>query len=222
MLPKYATKMNEIKFMLKDIGSKVLQAHEIALDGFEKKNLSSFDEVRVILKNIDEEANRIDNTIVTTFALFGPEATELRELISYMKITNEFVHTGDNAKSYAKNMKVHIAAEFDFNHLEDYIVNLHKCVINSLKKIMELLDDKTEADYEMCYRQVKVEESKADDLYAILEKEILSRVCSKEELSIEYIKALSTFRRLERAADRAVDIARMLLFAKKGGKIKSY
>ena len=125
MLPRYENKINEIQGMLAQLISEVVQAHTQALDAYKSQNPDDFDKVKVTLKGIQNEANAIDNEIVKTFALFGPEAQELRLLISYLKMTNELIRIGEGAKKYAKRMKEHCQGECSLESLNDVIIKLH-------------------------------------------------------------------------------------------------
>jgi phosphate transport system protein len=69
---------------------------------------------------------------------------------------------------------------------------------------------------------VLVEESMNDDLFAVLEKEILNRIIDEKELSIEYVKVLGSLRKLERSCDRSVNIANLMMYAERGGDIKLF
>ena len=75
---------------------------------------------------------------------------------------------------------------------------------------------------EDAYRRVKVEESKSDDLYSILEKNVLSDIAKMIDQSADFIQILSTMRKLERMADRSVNIVQLMIFARVGGEMKTY
>jgi len=222
MLPRYENKINEIQGMLAQLIREVLEAHTKALDAYKSKNTEDFDLVKGILKSIQKEANSIDNEIVKTFALFGPEAQELRLLIAYLKMTNELIRIGEGAKKYAKRMKAHCESDCNLDSIDDAIIKLHTSSINALNHISKCFTNHDVCDYTDLYRSVMVEESKCDDLHSILEKEILSRIIIEGELSIEYVKVLSTLRKLERASDHAINIAKLMVYSKEGGEIQSY
>ena len=222
MLPRYENKINEIQSMLAQLIREVLEAHTKALDAYKSKNTEDFDLVKGILKSIQKEANSIDNEIVKTFALFGPEAQELRLLIAYLKMTNELIRIGEGAKKYAKRMKAHCESDCNLDSIDDAIIKLHTSSINALNHISKCFTNHDVCDYTDLYRSVMVEESKCDDLHSILEKEILSRIIIEGELSIEYVKVLSTLRKLERASDHAINIAKLMVYSKEGGEIQSY
>lgn len=222
MLPRYENKINEIQGMLAQLISEVIEAHSQALNAYKSQNADEFNIVKTTLKGIQKEANAIDNEIVKTFALFGPEAQELRLLISYLKMTNELVRIGEGAKKYARRMKEHCQGECNLQSLDDVIIKLHSASITALQLISDCFANHDECDYTDLYRSVMVEESKCDDLHSILEKDILSRIIIEGELSIEYVRVLSTLRKLERASDHAINIAKLMLYSKEGGEIQSY
>lgn len=222
MLPRYESKINEIQKMLSHIISEILEAHTKALEAFEKRTPAEFDKIKGILKTVQQEANAVDNEIVKTFALFGPEAQELRLLIAYLKMTNELVRIADGARKYARRMKEHCESECSLEYLNEIVIKLHTSSIAAIRYIAECFNDHDACDYSDLYRSVMVEESKCDDLHSILEKEILSRIIIEGELSIEYVKVLGTLRKLERASDHAINIAKLMLYSKEGGEIQSY
>ncbi|PHR54802.1 MAG: PhoU family transcriptional regulator [Arcobacter sp.] len=222
MLPRYENQINDIRSKLANLISEVVEAHNIALDAYKTKNIQKFDDVKGVLKSIQIEANVIDNEIVKTFALFGPEAQELRLLITYLKMTNELIRIGEGAKKYARRMKAHCESDCNLESISDVIIKLHSSSIAALQFIADCFNNHSECDYSDLYRSVMVEESKCDDLHSILEKEILSRIIIEGELSIEYVKVLSTLRKLERASDHAINIAKLMLYSKEGGEIQSY
>ena len=222
MLPRYESQINDIQEKLAQLISEVVEAHNTALQAYKDRNAEQFDSVKSILKSIQKEANFIDNEIVKTFALFGPEAQELRLLITYLKMTNELIRIGEGAKKYARRMKAHCESDCNLDSLSDIIIKLHSSSIAALQFIADCFNNHSDCDYEDLYRSVMVEESKCDDLHSILEKEILSRIIIEGELSIEYVKVLSTLRKLERASDHAINIAKLMLYSKEGGEIQSY
>jgi phosphate transport system protein len=157
--------------------------------------------------------------IIKTFALFGPEAKELRFLVAYLKMTNEIVRIGEGVKKYARRMRTHAQSDCNLEALKPSIVLLHKSTINALRHILDCFNQNDECNYEDNYQKVLVEESMNDDLFSILEKEILNQIIGEKELAVEYVKVLGSLRKLERSCDRTVTIANLMLYAKQGGEI---
>ncbi len=222
MLPRYENKITEIQEMITALLEKIIVSNQLTLDAYIHNKSEEFDLIKSALKGIQSDANTIDNEIIKTFALFGPEANELRMLVSYLKMTNEIVRIGDGVKKYARRMKEHCSSECDLVPLNNTIVQLHKSTINALQYLLSCFKNFATCNIGKYYRKVMVEESKNDDLFAILEKEIMTLIIGEKELSIEYVKVLGTLRKLERSCDRSVNIANLMLYAKEGGSIHAY
>ena len=222
MLTTYQERLEKIDQMVHDVAQKVLNAHKIALNSFENKDIKEFEAVIELIKSLDEEAREIDNEIVKTIALYGPEASHLRELVSYIKLTNEVVRIGDYAKTYAKNISRHIKNEITFSEIDEYIVQLHQNAIDALEIAFEMLDERDVEKIEENYRKVMVEESKTDEVFRLFEKELIATLCDNVAMLQDYLGVLSTCRKLERTADRAVEVAKLFLFAKKGGRLENF
>ena len=222
MLKRYENKMAEIQEMITALLEKIIVSNQLSLDAFIHNQSDEYDQVKLQLKSIQSDANAIDNEVIKTFALFGPEANELRMLVSYLKMTNEIVRIGDGVKKYARRMKAHCQSEGNLTPLNNTIVQLHKSSINALQYLLECFKAFATCNIDNYYRKVMVEESKNDDLFALLEKEIMTLIVAEEERSIKYVKVLGTLRKLERSCDRSVNIANLMLYAKKGGSIKVY
>ena len=222
MLPKYEQKIKDIQSMIAELMGQVVEANKIALEAYKAHDNTQYDAVRTVLKSIDAEANAIDNEIVKTFALFGPEAQELRMLVAYLKLTNELLRIAEGSKKYARRMKEHGEGECNLAPFDDIIIKLHTTSLNAMQYIEECFNKPGECNVEELYRKIMVEESKNDDLFSILEKEIMTQIMGEQELSVEYVRILGTLRKLERACDRAVNIANLLLYAAKGGEINIY
>jgi phosphate transport system protein len=222
MLPRYENKLNEIRVMISALLLQIIRCSEETLHAFENNQTGLYENARNYLKTLQSDANKIDNEIIKTFALFGPEADELRLLVAYLKMTNELDRIGDGMRKYAKRLEDHCNGGCDLSILTNTIIQLHKTTLNALQYIYTCLESKEICDAEDLYRKVMVEESKNDDLFSIMEKELLTLIISSGELSVEYVKVLGTLRKLERSGDRSVNIAALLLYAQKGGEIQIY
>ena len=222
MLQKYEERLAQIKQMLLDLGSEITMAGEKALCGIENLDISRFESARTLLKNVEAEANAIDNEIVVALALFGPEAKDLRKMVAFLKITNELVKIAENIRSFSKRMIAHLQGEIPFTTLHEYSMHLCKTAIHAVTLSIGTLSVSDREALEETYRRVKVEESKSDDLYSILEKNILSDIAKLIDQSADFIQILSTMRKLERMADRSVSIVQLMIFARVGGEIKTY
>jgi phosphate transport system protein len=219
MLKPYETKLQSIKNEILKIGTDVIDSLEICLKALDDKKIEDLKNVEITEKKLLIKSNEIDNIIVTTLALYSPEAKDLRQLVSFLKITNELVRTGSNTKDFAKMFKKSYSDDLNTNMILEYAVPLLKSALLSLQTSISIIDETNAKHIEEKYHRVIVEESKTDDLYLMIEKNILKLISKNLDLSKEYFDILSALRRLEKIADRAVSIANLLQFAQVGGDI---
>lgn len=219
MLKPYEIKLQSIKDEVLKIGNEVIESLEISLKALKNKNIDDLKNVEITEKKLLIKSNEIDNIILTTLALYSPEAKDLRQLVSFLKITNELVRTGSNAKDFAKMFKKSYSDDLNTNIILEYAVPLLKSALLSLQTSISIIDETNAKHIEEKYHRVIVEESKTDDLYLMIEKNILKLISKNLDLSKEYFDILSALRRLEKIADRAVSIANLLQFAQVGGDI---
>jgi len=219
MLKTYEEKRDYIKDEVLSIGNNVVDALEISLKILKSDDISAFKDIDLSVKKLSNKSNEIDNEIVTTLALYSPEAKDLREMVSYLKITNELIRAAGNVKEYTKVFRKAFSEDLNTNTILEYTIPLHKSSLLALKTAISMLEEINNEVIEDKYHKVIVEESKADDLYAMVGKNILKQVTKNFELSKEYFDILSSLRKLERTSDRASSIASLALFAQIGGEI---
>ena len=219
MLKVYEEKLTLIKEDILEIGHEVLETMEFCLRALQENHICDLGSVDLSEKKILAKSNDIDNNIVTTLALYSPEAKDLRHLVSYLKLTNELVRTGANAKDFAKKFKKSFTDDLNTNMILEYTIPLLKSALLSLKTALSIVDEEDQNHIQEKYRRVVVEESKTDDIFSMIEKNILKLISQNLDLSKEYFDMLKALRRLEKIADRSVSIANLLQFAQVGGDI---
>lgn len=220
MLKPYEKRLDSIKSEIKQLSSEVIEALDICLKALSSKNIELLDSVEISEKKILNKINETDNKIVGTLALYSPEAKDLRRLVSFLKITNELLRTAANTKDFAKKFKKSYSDELDRTIILEYTTPLLKSALISLKTASAIIDENSSQKIDEMCQKVIVEESKTDDLYLMIEKNILKLITKKLDLSKDYFDILSSIRRLEKIADRAVSIARLLQFAQIGGELE--
>ena len=219
MLKPYEEKLKLIKSEVEKLGLDVVEALEVCLKALNERKIENLKNVEVSEKKFLVKSNEIDNLIITTLALYTPEARDLRRMVAFLKITNEIVRTAANTKDFAKMFRRSYSEELNTNTILEYTIPLLKSALLSTKTAISIIDEQEYSKVEEKYQRVIVEESKTDDLYLMIEKNILKLITQKLDLSKEYFDLLSSLRRLEKIADRSVSIASLLQFAKLGGDI---
>ncbi|APW64526.1 PhoU family transcriptional regulator [Poseidonibacter parvus] len=219
MLKTYEEKRNNIKDEVLLIGNSVVEALETSLKTLKSDDVSALKEIDLSVKKLSNKSNEIDNLIVTALALYSPEAKDLREMVSFLKITNELIRAASNVKGFIKIFRKAYSDDLNTSTILEFTIPLHKSALLSLRTAMSMIEETNDNHTEEKYGRVMVEDSKADDLYAMVEKNILKLITKNLELSKEYFDVLSSLRRLARTSDRASSIASLALFAQVGGDI---
>lgn len=221
MLKPYEEKIELIKKEIKEIAICITQANKLSLLALKENKIEDFKSIEISSKKLIARSNVIDNLIVKTLALHSPEAKDLRHLVSYLKITNELIRAGTNTKGFLKTFRKAYSSELDTATILEYTIPLNKAALTSLSHAIEMLDCNNIEDskIEELYNKTLVEESKTDDLYAMVQKNILKLISQNVDLSKDYFDILSSLRKIEKVSDRAVSISSLMLFAHFGGEI---
>ena len=221
-MQKYDNQIKEIKAKISNLLHNILEADKLSLEAFSNDKIELYKDAEEKLNNIKVQGDIIDNDVIKTFALYGPEANELRTMVAYLKMTNEIIRIGSGVKKYSASMRDFSKTECDLSSLKTTIIQLHKSTINALEYIYTCFSDLENCDVKNFYAKVMVEESKNDDFFAVLEKEIMHIIIDERELSAEYVKILGALRKLERSCDRSINIANLIMYAKNGGNINTF
>jgi len=221
MLKNQVEKYNNIKQETVELANYILELNKKALDAIKDKNISALEKLRKELKtDLRPKADSIDNNIIATIALYAPEARDLREVTAFFKLTNEIMRLHSNTMSFTKKYSRNISDDLDQDCILEYAIPLYKSSIEALQLAFSMITMEDKFDVRDCYDQVQLEESKSDDLYKMVEKNILKKTKKEQEFSKDYLDILSALRHLEKNADRALSIAALMFFAKVGGEIK--
>ena len=220
MLPTEEAKLELIKNEMIALGQVVLASNQQILAALEECQPCKLDDISKIkkqerYKKIDE----IDDLIIKFFALYTPEAKDLRLLIAFLKMTNEFDRIANSCNSFIRDFPLALSDEVDKDFILEYAIPLQKTSVAALTGALNLidLDDKDRVHEE--FKNVVVEEAKNDDLYQIIEKNLLKKINDNITLSQDYQDIMQALRRLEKVADRALSIASLMHYAKLGGVI---
>ena len=217
MLPQYKEKLSEIKGSVIEIAKGLCKANEMILEAMGECDEAKFKEAREYIRNVGDKTTSIDNNIVKTLALYSPEAKDLRLLVAYLKVTNELVRASSNTRSFIKGFTI-TCVELDKEIITEYAMPMQRATVEALQSMVEMINNKDSDEVQELYSKVLISESKSDDLYDMIETSVLA----KEELKADFKttnKMLSSLRKSEKIADRALSIASLLLYASIGGEI---
>jgi len=221
MLTKYQEARHDVRDAVVEVVQTLANVNEEAIRALEASNAGKLEEARKQLKTVNKVTEKIDNDIVLIFARYTPEAKDLREMVSYLKITSAINRIKTNINNYLKNMQGMLAEE-DANIVQfiKESLSINRCTINAFNKTLEMF--KTFDDNEKIKQlaiEIDVEYAKTDDIYALLEKSVLQKMGEADGKAEEYFNLLKYIRKNLKIIDRLDSMAQRVIFARMGGKL---
>ncbi len=207
--------MVHINEEIQELGSMVLAALTEAATVLSTQDAQKGDALIQNDKIIDEKTLKIESLCTTLIARRNPVASNLRHIVSALKVSTELERIGDHAKYIVRDIQS-ISKDFLANILDTVIKMLHigiHMIENSLQAFEE--DDVAHAI------ESAKEDDKLDSLHKKLYKQILK--CTKDSKTDQSIEEASTSffinRFLERIGDHATNVCEWIYYAKTGDHI---
>jgi len=215
MVTKFDNSLEKIKKKVITIGEGLVEANKLLLDAIQSCDSKKFDEAKQHIKNISSKTNDIDNDIIKVLALYAPEARDLRRVIAFLKITNELSRASSNTRSFIRGF-TDVCNDVDVTTINEYAVPMQKATLKAIQTSINMLDIEDEDEIREIYNEVLIEENKTDDLYEMVERNLLIQANSANNFE-KYHKMLKALRKSSKIASRAISIANLLVYAKVGG-----
>lgn len=221
MLPGYIEARHEVRDSVVEVLQGLAQANKAGLQALKAKDAQALEQARKELKEISKITEKIDNDIVLIFAKFTPEARDLREMVSYLKITSALNRIRANINNYLKNMQSMLLEDnvVIIELIENSLV-INACTVNAFEfsiTMFQTFDDNDKI--KSLASKIDVEYSKTDDIYTLLEKEVIQKICGADGLAEEYFNLLKYIRKNLKIIDRLDSMAQRVIFARMGGKL---
>jgi len=207
--------MNVVDQKITPIKANVLQMMNMVLNQLHKckKSLLEFnkdlaEDVISYEKKINSMDLKIDDECEKVLALTNPVATDLRFILSSLKINTFLERMGDNAEAVA-----HISNELEKPLMEGDIKifqlnDLFSLLEEMIEIVVEAFDKE---DTSIAIRVFKLDK-KVDEINLKANDLMLSKVKSNHDLAKYYLDILSVIRKLERVGDLTKNIAEETIF----------
>ena len=221
MLPGYNEARHEVRDAVLEVMKDLSDANKHTLEAIEEGDISALEAARKLMEDIGERMEKIDNAIVVIFAKYAPEAKDLRELVSYLKMTSSMSRIRTNISNYSKNMQSMLASNnAEINRFIKDSLCINKCTMHAFELTLEMLQcfDDHDRVQDLATR-IEVEYDKTDDIYSMLEKNIMEKMDSSYAMTEEYLNLLKYIRKNLKIIDRLESISGRIIFARIGGKL---
>ncbi len=184
----------------------------------EDKNPEVLGRVSDYLKDSKELNRSIEDSAVGCLALYGPEATELRRLIAFMKISSNLDKTSEMLIKFSKRILPFMDTHYFKLPMYKDLIELFKCSVLTIKLQNEACRADGDFDYLRCLNRTKSEETRSDELFSLMYKDIVISNYKEEMYIRASIEIFNAGRRVERSADLAVETIDLLRYAKSGAR----
>jgi len=219
MLKTYEDMLFGIQRNIIALAEKIIASNKLVLQTIEDRDVVKFDEAKALLKSFSKNANELDKQMVRVLALYSPEAKDLREVVAYLKITNELNRAAIKTRKYIKNISQNNDDELFNEIVLTYTIPMHKETISALEHSINIITAKDSDEMQFHLRNTELAEVQTDQLYTMIETNMFKIMCELNNNKKEYLNVLISLRGLDKIADRALSIAKLLIYAKIGGEL---
>ena len=221
MLPQYHDARHAVRDTIIEMVEDLAKTNKLALEAIENNSVETIEKARIELKEMTAITEKIDNDIVLIFAKFTPGARDLREMVSYLKVTSALNRIRTYTSNYLKNMQGVLME--DNREMSEFIrdsLRINKCTLNAFENTIEMLKTFEDDDkIKKLSSKISVEHSKTEDIYSILEKDMVQAMSDAKSSPENYFNLLKYFRKNLKIIDRLETIAQRVIFARMGGKL---
>lgn len=216
MLENYTKELNEVKDSIKGLINGLEESNKLVYEALKKCDKKKFLEAKSYIKNVSTKTDSIDNAIIKLLALYAPEASDLREVVAYLKMTNEIQRASTNTRSFIRGL-LRVCDFIDKDAINEYALPLQNSTLKAIKIVLDMLELDCVDDLQEYFNEVLIEENKTDDLYELLERAVLKQSNDNFQKTHTILRA---FRKSEKIADRAISMANLLVYIKVGGTMQ--
>ncbi|HFB53622.1 MAG TPA: phosphate uptake regulator PhoU [Sulfurimonas autotrophica] len=218
MVQTFKQNLDEVKSKITAIGNDLVKANELILTALKDCNEEQFNEARNSIKNITSRTDEIDNAIIKILALYTPEARDLRQVVAYFKITNEIARACSNTRSFIRGFTA-VCKDLDVDTINEYTVPMQASTVKAIATSINMINIDDSDELQEMYEEVLIEESKADDLYEMIERKLVAQAENCSNSFEKFHKMLRALRKSEKIAGRAISVANLLVYIKVGGSL---
>jgi phosphate transport system protein len=219
MVQTFQTNLDEIKEKIIELNTGLFLANELILSALNDCDGEKFTQARAHIQNVGSKTDDIDNSIIKVLALYTPEARDLRRVISYLKITNELARASSNTRSFIRGF-TDVCVDVDVLTISEYAVPMQTATVAAIKHTIAMMNCEDAEELQEIYNDVLIEESKADDLYEMVERNLSIQADGSNSFEKFHVM-LRALRKSGKIASRAISIANLLVYAKVGGNFRN-
>jgi len=208
--------IDSLKKMILALGARVEENVYKAVRALEERNRVFAEEVIAGDSEVDQEEVDVEEECLKVLALYQPVASDLRMIVSILKINNDLERVGDLAVNIAERA-LFLATHDRPNIPLDFTKMVEKTRGMLRKSLDALVNRDAGAAHEVMQADDEVDEINRE-MYGLIQEAIRKDLGRLESL----IHLLSCSRHLERIADHATNIAEDVIYMVEGEIVRHH
>ncbi|BBB92673.1 phosphate-specific transport system accessory protein PhoU [Methylomusa anaerophila] len=218
MRANYLQELSNIKRLVLDMGEKTTAAVLSAVESFTTNNADAALRSRQLEKEVDVMFTDIDEQCIKTIATQQPAATDLRFLISSIKIASEIERVADYANNIAKIVQKKFP-KMERNAVESFSPQIAALGHLALQMLSDAIKAYDTNDANLA-SQVRERDAAVNQLNKTLLKDLLAAAVANPNLQEAVVEYHVAIRYIERVADRSTNIAEWVFYIATGYRMK--
>jgi phosphate transport system protein len=211
MLQHYARQIEKLKRMILSLGKRVEESVQQAIQAIEQRDV---DLARAVIERdaaIDEQEVDIEEECLHTLALYQPVASDMRFIVSVVKINNDLERIGDHAANLAEQA-IFLAREPRIDSVPFDFGGECRRVLSMVHRSLTAL---VSGDAQLALR-VRQDDDEVDEIHRRMYQQVVGAIQEDADDAHRLIGLMNASRQLERIADLAVNIAEDVVYLVKG------
>jgi len=213
---RFQQSLDDLKELLLVMAGLAEQAIQRAIEAYRVRDLSICDLVSRSEIAINRLERDIDQAALDLLAMEQPMASDLRFILSVIKINADLERVGDSAKGISDRVR-----RIDQMAVVDLPVDIPRMGSLASEMVRKSLQAFIEADAEMA-RMVLTMDDAVDAMNRAAYKTLTALMAEQSSIAPQALNALMICRALERVADHATNIAEDVIFWVQGADVRHH
>ena len=202
--------LKKIEEEIMELAEYSTKALNLAIDALYNQDMELATDIVTSDKILDEKELQINEETILLIARQQPVATDLRTLITALKISSDLERMGDNAKNIAK-ASIHLGP--------DHGLTIHP-MLKEMRDIAVKMIDLAEKAYQ--YKDITLAgklaelDDQVDEMYGMVVREMLEETAANPQKIQHIMQMAFCARYIERFADHTTNIAESIIYLVKG------
>ena len=213
IVKSYGQELQRLRGLLTEMGGIIESQVALATEAIRTSDAEAATRAVALDGSVDDLDRQVEQLVIRMLALRQPMASDLREIVSALKITAGMERIGDYAKNVAKRSIVLGGFRLPFSMAG--LVNMSRLVQESLKLVIDAIGERDEQKA----LQVWQSDQAIDDLYNSIFRELVTYMMEDARSITPCTHLLFIAKNLERIGDHATNIAETLHYAITGERL---